>query len=74
MEIRRKELFGDETYEGYSAGINRFLGRAISPGSANGEDLDLLGLIKPDALFELLFGSTFMRALMLFLSILSYIR
>lgn len=74
IEHRRKMLFSDEEFEGFEAGINRFLGTATISGSENMEGLNLLELIEPDAIFELIFGSSFIQGIMLFLSILGYIR
>ena len=74
LDNRRRLLFSDEEFEGFEAGINRFLGTATISGSDNMEGLDLLELIEPDALFQLIFGSRFIQGIMLFLSILSYIR
>ena len=74
LDNRRRLLFSDEEFEGFEAGINRFLGTAAISGSDSMEGLDLLELIEPDALFQLIFGSSFIQGIMLFLSILSYIR
>ena len=74
LETRRKAIFADEEYEAATAGINRFLGSATTTGSGSSEELDLLKLIKPDALMELIFGSSIIQGIMLALNILSYLR
>lgn len=74
LQARRKQLFADEELEAATAGINRFLGKASTAGAGNTEELDLLQLIKPDALFELIFGSSIIQGIILGLNILSYLR